>query len=110
MLVRTVRSALPFFAICVTVYATPVEPAYFSPLPPTSGAPHTSDAPPPSKPPPVLRQLTHAQYNNTVRDLLGDDTRLADQFPPEDFINGFKNQFQGQSISPLLAESYSGAA
>ena len=49
-------------------------------------------------------------YNNTVRDLLGDDTRIADQFPPEDFVNGFKDQFQSQSISPLLAEAYSLAA
>lgn len=70
----------------------------------------TDEGPPPAKPAPVLRQLTHAQYNNTVRDLLGDDTRIADQFPPEDFINGFKDQFQGQSISPLLAEAYSTAA
>ncbi len=59
---------------------------------------------------PVLRRLTHSQYNNTIRDLLGDDSRLADQFPPEDFVNGFKNQYQSQSISPLLAEAYSAAA
>ncbi|MBI2688630.1 MAG: DUF1592 domain-containing protein [Acidobacteria bacterium] len=55
---------------------------------------------------PVLRRLTNTQYNNTVRDLLGDDTRVADQFPPEDFVNGFRNQFQSQSVSPMLAESY----
>lgn len=59
---------------------------------------------------PVLRRLTHQQYNNTIRDLLGDDSRLADQFPPEDFVNGFKNQYQSQSISPLLAEAYTHAA
>ncbi len=59
---------------------------------------------------PVLRRLTHFQYNNTVRDLLGDQGNLADQFPPEDFVNGFKNQYQSQSISPLLAEAYSLAA
>lgn len=59
---------------------------------------------------PVLRRLTHLQYNNTVRDLLGDDGNLAEQFPPEDFVNGFKNQYQSQSISPLLAEAYSLAA
>jgi len=57
-----------------------------------------------------LRRLTHSQYNNAVRDLLGDQTRPADRFPPEDFIHGFRNQAQGQSISPLLAESYSTAA
>jgi hypothetical protein len=58
----------------------------------------------------ILRRLTHTQYNNTVRELLGDDSRLADQFPPEDFVNGFKDQYQSQSISPLLAEAYSAAA
>jgi len=59
---------------------------------------------------PVLRRLTHLQYNNTVRDLLGDEGNLAEQFPPEDFVNGFKNQYQSQSISPLLAEAYGSAA
>jgi hypothetical protein len=58
----------------------------------------------------VLRRLTHAQYDNTVRDLLGDKTFPSRQFPPEDFIDGFKNQYMGQSISPLLAEAYGAAA
>src|SRR5205823_12650332 len=58
----------------------------------------------------VLRRLTHSQFNNTVRDLLGDQTSPADQFPPEDFINGFRNQSQAQSLSPLLIEAYSAAA
>ena len=58
----------------------------------------------------LLRRLTHSQYNNTVRDLLGDFSRPADRFPPEDFVNGFKNQLSAQSVPPLLAESYSAAA
>lgn len=62
----------------------------------------------PSKP--VLRRLTHVQYNLTVRDLLGDETRPADAFPKEDFVNGFTNQAEGQSVSPLLAEAYARAA
>ncbi len=57
-----------------------------------------------------LRRLTHSQYNNTVRDLLGDNSRAADRFPPEDFVNGFRNQIQAQGLSPLLIESYSQAA
>jgi hypothetical protein len=57
-----------------------------------------------------LRRLTHSQFNNTVHDLLGDQTTPANQFPPEDFINGFRNQTQGQSLSPLLIEAYSAAA
>ncbi len=57
-----------------------------------------------------LRRLTHSQYNHTVRDLLGDQTAPAMQFPPEDFVNGFLNQSRGQSLSPLLEEAYSNAA
>ncbi len=59
---------------------------------------------------PELRRLTHSQYNHTVRDLLGDQTAPANQFPPEDFVNGFRNQTGGQSLSPLLIEAYSTAA
>jgi hypothetical protein len=59
---------------------------------------------------PTLRRLTHSQYNNTIRDLLGDHTAPADQFPPDDFINGFKNQYDAQNLSPLLEEGYSDAA
>jgi hypothetical protein len=58
----------------------------------------------------VLRRLTHSQYNNTVRDLVGDFSRPADRFPPEDFVNGFKNQLRTQGMPPLLAEAYSTAA
>ncbi len=57
-----------------------------------------------------LRRLTHSQYNNTIRDLLGDHSAPASQFPPEDFVNGFKNQYQSQNLSPLLVEAYSAAA
>src|SRR5262245_49065492 len=60
-----------------------------------------------ARPTPALRRLTHSQYNNTVRDLLGDLSAPANQFPPEDFVNGFKNQYQSQNLSPLLVESYS---
>jgi hypothetical protein len=57
-----------------------------------------------------IRRLTHSQYNNTVRDLLGDLTRPASRFPKEDFIHGFTNQVAGLGISPLQAEGYSEAA
>jgi len=58
----------------------------------------------------ALRRLTHSQYNHTVRDLLSEETRPADQFPKEDFIHGFTNQAEGQSVSPMLAEGYAKAA
>jgi hypothetical protein len=57
-----------------------------------------------------LRRLTHSQYNNTVRDLVGDYSRPADRFPPEDFVSGFKNQTRTQSIPPVLEDAYSTAA
>ena len=57
-----------------------------------------------------LRRLTHLQYNNTVRDLLGDMTQPANRFPGEDFVNGYLNQAEAQDITPLLAEAYSNAA
>jgi hypothetical protein len=60
--------------------------------------------------PTVMRRLTHSQYNHTVRDLLGDQTSPANQFPPEDFVNGFQNQADAQSIPALLEEAYSAAA
>jgi len=58
----------------------------------------------------VLRRLTHQQYNNTVNDLLGDQTAPASQFPPEDFVNGYKDQYEAQNLSPLLMDAYSTAA
>jgi hypothetical protein len=65
---------------------------------------------PTSPPDQLLRRLTHSQYNNTVRDLLGDYSRPADRFPPEDFVNGFKNQLRTQGMPPMLAEVYSTSA
>ncbi len=58
----------------------------------------------------AVRRLTHSQYDHTVRDLLGDQIQPAASFPAEDFIGGFKNQVEGQGISPLQAEAYSKAA
>jgi hypothetical protein len=58
----------------------------------------------------VLRRLTHSQYNSTVRDLLQDSTKPAKNFPPEDYVHGFKNQYKSLSISPILAEGYSRSA
>jgi hypothetical protein len=58
----------------------------------------------------TVRRLTHSQYDHTVRDLLGDQIQPASSFPKEDFVNGFKNQVEGQGVSPLQAEAYSKAA
>lgn len=63
-----------------------------------------------SNPDQLVRRLTHSQYDNTVRDLLGDYSRPAQRFPPEDYIDGFKNQLGAQGMPPLLVETYSTAA
>jgi hypothetical protein len=58
----------------------------------------------------MLRRLTHRQYANTVRDLLGESSDPSSQFPPEDFVDGFKNQYRSQTLSPVQIEAYSLAA
>ena len=58
----------------------------------------------------LARRLTHSQYDNTVRDLLGDYSKPALHFPPEDYIDGFKNQTRYQGVPPLLEDAYSGSA
>ena len=74
---------------------------------PTSKIQNPTSVPVTSAP---MRRLTHSQYNHTVQDLLGDQTSPANQFPPEDFVNGFQNQADAQSIPALLEEAYSAAA
>lgn len=58
----------------------------------------------------TLHRLNRAEYNNTVRDLLGDTTNPADDFPDDDFGYGFNNIADVLSLSPLHLEMYSKAA
>lgn len=53
-----------------------------------------------------IRRLTHAQYDNTVRELLGDSTHPSRNFPSEDYVHGYTNQASAQVITPALAELY----
>jgi hypothetical protein len=57
-----------------------------------------------------LRRLTRFEYNNTVRDLLGDTTSPANGLPAEELGNGFGNDAAGQAVSSLLAEQYATVA
>ncbi|MDQ2642775.1 MAG: DUF1588 domain-containing protein [Myxococcota bacterium] len=50
--------------------------------------------------------LTRAQYNAVVADLLGDTTRPASSFPPENQVDGFNNNLNAHQASPLLVEKY----
>ena len=54
----------------------------------------------------TARRLNRAEYNNTVRDLLGVDLRPADDFPQDDSGFGFDNIGTVLSLSPVLMEKY----
>ncbi len=58
----------------------------------------------------TARRLNRAEYNNTVRDLLGVDLRPADDFPQDDSGYGFDNIGDVLSLSPALMEKYMSAA
>jgi hypothetical protein len=51
-----------------------------------------------------LRRLTIREYNDTVLDLLGDDTAPATQWLPEDQLSPFDNDYTGQVASAVLIE------
>ncbi len=57
-----------------------------------------------------LRRLTRREYDNTVRDLLGDTTSPARALPSEELGNGFGNDAGSLSMSTLLAEQYATVA
>src|SRR5260370_38223703 len=58
----------------------------------------------------TTRRLNRAEYNNTIRDLLGVHLRPADEFPLDDSGYGFDNNGDVLSLSPLLMEKYITAA
>jgi hypothetical protein len=58
----------------------------------------------------TVRRLNRAEYNNTIRDLLGIDLRPADDFPQDDAGYGFDNIADVLSLPPVLMERYMTAA
>lgn len=57
-----------------------------------------------------LRRMTRFEYNNTVRDLLGETTNPGNAFP-EDAVSGFfDNVALTQTVNVLQAEGYMAAA
>jgi PAS domain-containing protein len=58
----------------------------------------------------TIRRLNRAEYNNTVRDLLGVTFRPADDFPSDDVGSGFDNIGDVLTLPPLLMEKYLAAA
>ncbi|PYK98909.1 MAG: hypothetical protein DME19_10680 [Verrucomicrobia bacterium] len=58
----------------------------------------------------TLRRLNRAEYNNTIRDLVGVDFQPADDFPADDSGYGFDNIGDVLSLPPVLLEKYLAAA
>lgn len=58
----------------------------------------------------ALRRLNRAEYNNTLRDLLGIKFRPADDFPADDLGAGFDTLGDVLAVPPLLLEKYLDAA
>lgn len=58
----------------------------------------------------TIRRLNRAEYNNTIRDLLGVKFQPANDFPQDDVGYGFDNIGDVLSLPPLLMEKYLAAA
>lgn len=63
-----------------------------------------------SQPVPALRRLNRIEYENTVHDLLGIDTPLAELLPEDGSVQGFDNVASGLGLSSILLERYLEAA
>jgi hypothetical protein len=58
----------------------------------------------------VLRRLNRAEYQNTIRDLLGVDVDFQEMLPADSAANGFDNNGEALHISSFLMEKYLEAA
>ena len=56
--------------------------------------------------PSPIRRLNRTEYNNTIRDLLGDTTRPADGFVREEEQGGFNNNADALGVTSILVEQY----
>jgi hypothetical protein len=58
----------------------------------------------------VLRRLNRAEYQNTIRDLLGVDIDLTEKLPLDTSAHGFDNVGEALHVSSFLMEKYLDAA
>ncbi|MFO0841255.1 MAG: DUF1592 domain-containing protein [Gemmataceae bacterium] len=58
----------------------------------------------------TVRRLNRAEYNNTIRDLVGVDFNPAEDFPSDDVGHGFDNIGDVLTLPPVLMERYLAAA
>ena len=83
--------------------------------PPTTDGANGVDGTSPTNPPGdvgtvTIHRLNASEYDNTVRDLLGDTSHPAAAFPPDDGAESFTNNADALTISPTLCERYEAAA
>jgi hypothetical protein len=59
----------------------------------------------------VAHRLNKVEYDNTIRDLIGADTKPSNTFgfPDDNYIEGFDNNADALTASPLLLEKYQAA-
>lgn len=57
-----------------------------------------------------IKRLNRLEYENTVRDLLQIDTPLQDLLPEDDLADGFSNNTEALSISPVHIHQFMAAA
>ena len=53
-----------------------------------------------------MRRLTHAEYNNAVRDLLGDTSAPASNFVLDNQVGIFNNTATAQTVPSVLSDQY----
>src|SRR5689334_7793482 len=102
---RHLRPRAATFAALLVAGCAAATPPPSAPRPAPKAVAHAPAAAPVVAAPAPLRRLTNEEYNNTVRDLLGDRSRPADAFPPDETIGGFENN----TVSPItqaLVERY----
>jgi len=73
-----------------------------------SSAPLSCEGPVPGGAP--LHPLTRFEYDNIVRDLLGDTSHPAQAFPPENEVEGYRTNAAANRPNPSLVQSYLNAA
>ena len=55
---------------------------------------------------PVMRRMNRAEYNHTIRDLIGVNFQPAERFPEDPPAGGFDNIGEALTVSPLHLELY----
>ncbi len=73
---------------------------------PAGTAPTTASCPSTEVTRTPLRRLTRIEYANSVRSLLGVDPAPADALPADEVTDGFSNNAEVLTVSPLHAEKY----